>query len=615
MSESIEKSPNVPPFVTFVTSAVPMVFDNSLSYYEALCALWKWLQDDVVNVINNNATVTEDYIQLTKDMKEYMDNYFDNLDVQEEINNKLDAMVEAGTLQEIITEYIQANAAWCFDSVSAMKSATNLIDGSYAQTFGYHSVNDGGAGLYKIREIINTDVVDEGYLIALADNNLVAELITLDDRISVKQYGAYGDNTHDDTDAIQAAADFCNMTTHSKYYVLDVPNGSYKLTDVVTFGRVYLEGHGRSSFRLNDSATLLFDHSVETFVKKIGVTGDAITHNSIGVTFDTCSQLEVEEVFCGDCKIGMKLTGCDITNIERPTVQTCTETGIYLSGCTSINITEGDLYGNNTDFTYGGYNNDITIERNYLENSGDCIVADTTSGLAQLNTLNFQRNAVVRNASTSASTVYTANARFINLVVSSNPIRLANANIKDNRFMFNNSATELININMNNNGTSYATFNFHNNAVSSDNSTMTHIIKGANIVLDSNRINHSINHIGSMSYVSGTFNEYAYLTNDDASKNYLTDLFGAYKVVVTSELTLTVNSDGVVNTTLPYYKANTSYVNIPLAIIDSNRPGWYTRFTLDSTISSTNYSIQFLNKSNGVGSGEYKFKIVYLEHI
>lgn len=105
MSEHIEKAPNVPPFVTFVTSTVPMVFDNSLSYYEALSALWKWLQDDVVNVINNNATVTEDYIQLTNEMKEYMDSYFDNLDVQEEINNKLDEMASNGELQQIIADY------------------------------------------------------------------------------------------------------------------------------------------------------------------------------------------------------------------------------------------------------------------------------------------------------------------------------------------------------------------------------------------------------------------------------------------------------------------------------------------------------------------------------
>ena len=105
MSENIEKAPNVPPFVSFVTSTVPMVFDNSLSYYEALSALWKWLQDDVIDVINNNASVTQDYINLTNELKSYIENYFNNLDVQEEINNKLDEMASTGQLQQIIADY------------------------------------------------------------------------------------------------------------------------------------------------------------------------------------------------------------------------------------------------------------------------------------------------------------------------------------------------------------------------------------------------------------------------------------------------------------------------------------------------------------------------------
>lgn len=107
MSDNIEKAPNVPPFVTFVTSAVPMVFDNSMSYYEALCALWKWLQDDVIDVINNNASVTDQYITLTNELKEFVENYFDNLDVQQEINNKLDQMTQDGSLSTLIGNYIQ----------------------------------------------------------------------------------------------------------------------------------------------------------------------------------------------------------------------------------------------------------------------------------------------------------------------------------------------------------------------------------------------------------------------------------------------------------------------------------------------------------------------------
>lgn len=103
--DNIEKAPNVPAFVRFVASTIPMVFDDSMSYYEALANLVHYIQD-TVDVVNNNATVTEEYIQLTKDMKEYMDHYFDNLDVQAEINNKLDQMAVDGTLTRLINAYV-----------------------------------------------------------------------------------------------------------------------------------------------------------------------------------------------------------------------------------------------------------------------------------------------------------------------------------------------------------------------------------------------------------------------------------------------------------------------------------------------------------------------------
>lgn len=99
------RMPNVPPFVKFVCANVPMVFDDSLSYYEALCALWKYIQG-MTDVINNNATLEEEYIEKFNELKTFVDEYFDNLDVQEEINNKLDQMAESGVLQDIILAYL-----------------------------------------------------------------------------------------------------------------------------------------------------------------------------------------------------------------------------------------------------------------------------------------------------------------------------------------------------------------------------------------------------------------------------------------------------------------------------------------------------------------------------
>ena len=56
------------------------------------------------------------------------DNYFDNLDVQEEINNKLDEMVESGEFEELLNEIItksQPNKI-VFMTMNGMKKGVNV---------------------------------------------------------------------------------------------------------------------------------------------------------------------------------------------------------------------------------------------------------------------------------------------------------------------------------------------------------------------------------------------------------------------------------------------------------------------------------------------------------
>ena len=233
MENKIHHSKPVPPFVRFCAANIPMVFDDSLSYYEALCALWKWLQTDVIDVINNNARVTEVWREelttfennvteeiegfetvMRKDfsdlndafdtLKNWVETYFDNLDVQEEINNKLDEMVEDGVLQEIITTYIQSNVKWTFDTVADMKDATNLVNGSFACTLGFHTIGDGGASTYKIKDVTGVTTNDRDKI--AIGNSLYAELVK-EPVMTPEQYGAYGDGTNDDTDSLQACLD------------------------------------------------------------------------------------------------------------------------------------------------------------------------------------------------------------------------------------------------------------------------------------------------------------------------------------------------------------------------------------------------------------------------
>lgn len=85
-------------FTNYIYKAIPLAFDESMSYYETLCALLDYLKT-TTDVVNNNA-------DLIAELETYVKTYFDNLNVQQEINNKLDEMVTDGTMAEIINQEI-----------------------------------------------------------------------------------------------------------------------------------------------------------------------------------------------------------------------------------------------------------------------------------------------------------------------------------------------------------------------------------------------------------------------------------------------------------------------------------------------------------------------------
>lgn len=171
----------------------------------------------VNELIKSFNDISKDFSDLYNEFVElhdYVNDYFDNLDVQEEINNKLDAMVEAGTLQEIIGEYLNATAIWGFDTVADMKASTNLIDGSYARTLGYYEKGDGGAGLYKITD---TGTANEMNVIAVGD--LYANLVISNQTVNIKQLGAKGDGTTDDGAILTYALVTASPTVIKKVYL------------------------------------------------------------------------------------------------------------------------------------------------------------------------------------------------------------------------------------------------------------------------------------------------------------------------------------------------------------------------------------------------------------
>ena len=95
------------PFKMQVLQTFPFIdadFD-AITNYELLCKVVDYLNKTInnVDVLNDEVEV---YINKFNELKAYVDNYFDNLDVQQEINNKLDVMAQSGELTNLIKNYI-----------------------------------------------------------------------------------------------------------------------------------------------------------------------------------------------------------------------------------------------------------------------------------------------------------------------------------------------------------------------------------------------------------------------------------------------------------------------------------------------------------------------------
>lgn len=167
------------PFKWFVLENFPFIEEDfdAITNWQLFCKLGEYM-NKVICKLNELGEQTEDLISAFIELQNYINEYFENLDIQEEINNKLDEMAEDGTLAEIISIYLNSNAIRGFDNIEDMKDAQNVTVGTFAKTFGKDILNDGYGAFYVIREIKNTDVIDNDNIVAI--NNfptLVAEKI------------------------------------------------------------------------------------------------------------------------------------------------------------------------------------------------------------------------------------------------------------------------------------------------------------------------------------------------------------------------------------------------------------------------------------------------------
>lgn len=276
----------LPPFKSMCCTIgnLPTSFMESMTYYEALEWLYKYLADTIIPTINNTGDAVIELQAAFTTLENYVNNYFENLDVQQEINNKLDDMAESGQLTDIIAQYLGLAGILTFNSVDDMKLAENLTNGSTCQTCGFYNVNDGGTALYKVRPITNDDTVDNMFIIALHDNLLIAELVTTKE-INVLKLGIKKDGTTDNSTLLQHAIDTIEDGT------LYFPKGKYIFNTNIDCANKHINFKGDFDYVYTGVSTVGlcfndvsgFINTGRVFFDKLIIQNENLTHEGDGI--------------------------------------------------------------------------------------------------------------------------------------------------------------------------------------------------------------------------------------------------------------------------------------------------------------------------------------------
>jgi len=112
------------PFKLLVLENFPFIeadFD-AITNYQLMCKMTEYMNSINTNVNTLNENENRVY-NAFNELVEYINNYFDNLDVQEEINNKLDSMVESGEMQTILNSLLEPIE----NKVDGIRSDVNIL--------------------------------------------------------------------------------------------------------------------------------------------------------------------------------------------------------------------------------------------------------------------------------------------------------------------------------------------------------------------------------------------------------------------------------------------------------------------------------------------------------
>lgn len=224
----------------YCQKVLPLVYDDSLSYYEVLCKTIKILNDVVENV-NNIPTIIEELVS-----EEYLKDILANIlnELRSEIVNSNDYNSATTTKDREIGELVWRNNK-IYKVVRHMNIGDSYIDYPPNPNIVHTTIED-------LLNAITTKVDNNETKV----NNLITNLNDMK-IANVKDYGAKGDGNTDDTNAFNLAINDINNGLKN---ILFIPFGNFIISsplNVITASNIKIKGSGQGISVLSITNNLL----------------------------------------------------------------------------------------------------------------------------------------------------------------------------------------------------------------------------------------------------------------------------------------------------------------------------------------------------------------------
>lgn len=291
-----------------------------------------------------------------------------------------------------------------FNTVEDMKAAT-LRENDVCLTLGYHTINDGGGATYRI-VYEPTAIDDRANYHYLYDSDVNrAKFISMDGSVTPEQFGAYGDGTHDDINAITKCIESVN-----NYRINFIRSHQYKITKMIPiksqmildFNKCTIIPFGCSAIGISSSNPIkeLTDITIENvkIIMKNAISKECIVFNK-SATLVTIRNINISDA----SNTGINFIAATILNITS-CIFHCTNTKDSIYGINITGINDKDYMKNHS----------INIDNIKFINYGTCIGLPGVSG------------------------AFNTNAFIVNI---SNCTAESNSSLVDTCFLFNGSST------------------------------------------------------------------------------------------------------------------------------------------------------------------------------